>query len=384
VLSADNAPADAVNLVYAHEVNLHQARGDGFNVAMSLKIIPPRNSKTKNLYIRGTYLGVSVDKSCGTDKRSVAKTILKRIEGEIESGEYQKAKTLSPNAPTFLTAAIAYLEAGRRKRYIAKLIKYFGETPLSEINQQWIDKAAVALHPHASPATRNASVYTPVAAILHHAGVEIKVIRPKGAKGRIVTDWLYPEDASAIIVAADQINLRFAALLRVLLYTGLRLGEALAWTWNDLRLDEAAAWTRREKDGVESDVKLRADLVAALRALQPADGQGRVFPFRQGGHLKHVLTRAKLAALGLPCPTRRPVGWRPPDYRLAWVNFHTFRHTWATWMRKFGGLDVKGLVATNNWRDERSASRYAHAVASEEWNRVERLPAVGNIRGVSS
>ena len=92
--------------------------------------------------------------------------------------------------------------------------------------------------------------------------------------------------------------------------------------------------------------------------------------------------RAKLAALGLPCPTRRPVGWRAPDHRLAWVNFHTFRHTWATWMRKYGGLDVKGLVATKNWRDERSASRYAHAVTSEEWSRVERLPSMGNIRGI--
>jgi integrase len=65
-----------------------------------------------------------------------------------------------------------------------------------------------------------------------------------------------------------------------------------------------------------------------------------------------------------------------------WVNFHTFRHTWATWMRRYGGLDTKGLVATRNWRDERSASRYAHAVTSEEWSRVELLPAVGNIRGV--
>ena len=50
-------------------------------------------------------------------------------------------------------------------------------------------------------------------------------------------------------------------------------------------------------------------------------------------------------------------------------------------MRRYGELDTKGLVATRNWRDERSASRYAHAVTSEEWDRVERLPSVGSIRG---
>ncbi len=219
---------------------------------MPLKIIPPRNSKTKNLYIRGTYLGRAVDKSCGTDRRSVARILLKRIEGEIERGEYQvKAVPPKRGAATFMTAAIAYLEAGRRKRYVAKLIKYFGETPLDQLDQDAIDEAAAALHPNAGPGTRNAAVYTPVSAILHHAGVDIKVRRPKGAKGRIVTDWLKPEDANAIISAADQIDIEFATLLRVLLYTGLRLGEVLAWCWDDLRLDEGAAWTRREKDGIE-------------------------------------------------------------------------------------------------------------------------------------
>jgi integrase len=345
-----------------------------------LKITPPRHVRTSHLYIRGSYLGVRVDKSSGTNRRSVAQTILKRIEGEIERGEYQKTKITCKSA-TFLSAAIAYLEAGRRRRYVANLIRHFGETQLDQIDQAAIDAAAVALHPNAGNATRNAAVYTPVSAILHHAGVDLKLRRPKGAKGRIVNDWLRPDDANAIIVAGDQISAEFGTLLRALLYTGLRLGEVLAWTWDDLNLDEGAAWTRREKGGIESDARLRPDLVAALRLLRPADGQGRVFRFHQGGHLKHMLTRAKLAALGLPCPVRRPTGWRLPDNRLFWVNFHSFRHTWASWMRRYGGLDTKGLVATRNWRDERSASRYAHAVMSEEWSRVDRLPGVGTLRG---
>lgn len=349
---------------------------------MSLKIVEGRNSKTKNLYIRGTYLNVAVDQSCRTDRRSVAKSILKRIEGEIERGEYQQTKAPDRPAPTFLSAALGYLETGHRRRYVAKLIKHFGETPLSDIGQTAIDDAAVALHPNAGPGTRNASVYTPVSAILHHAGVDIKLKRPKGGKGRVVTDWLTQEDAFAIIRAADNIGTEFSMLLRVLLYTGIRLGEALALRWEDVNLDEGVAWVRREKDGIASDVRLRPDVVTALRALRPTEAHGRVFRFHQGGHLKHLLTRAKLAALGLPCPVRRPTGWRPADNRFAWVNFHSFRHTWATWMRRYGGLDTKGLVATKNWRDERSAARYAHAVAREEWERVDRLPALGNIRGM--
>jgi hypothetical protein len=37
-------------------------------------------------------------------------------------------------------------------------------------------------------------------------------------------------------------------------------------------------------------------------------------------------------------------------------------------MRRYGRVDLKRLVATGNWRDERSAARYAHAVAAEEWD----------------
>jgi len=43
--------------------------------------------------------------------------------------------------------------------------------------------------------------------------------------------------------------------------------------------------------------------------------------------------------------------------------------------------DTKALVATDNWRDERSAARYAHAVAREEWKRVDDLPALDRKSG---
>jgi hypothetical protein len=91
-----------------------------------LKISATRKSQSKNLYIRGTYLGVAVDQSSRTDKRSVAATILKRIEREIELGEFRKLK---PTTQTFLSAAITYMEAGRRKRYVAKLIRSYLKIP---------------------------------------------------------------------------------------------------------------------------------------------------------------------------------------------------------------------------------------------------------------
>ena len=43
---------------------------------MPLKLVPPRKGKSPNFTIRGSYLGIAVDKSSGTHKRSVAHTVL--------------------------------------------------------------------------------------------------------------------------------------------------------------------------------------------------------------------------------------------------------------------------------------------------------------------
>lgn len=347
---------------------------------MPLKIIAARNKKTKNLYIRGSYLGIAVDRSCRTDRRSVARTTLKRLEAAIERGEYPP-RELPRDAPTFLSAALSYMKAGRPSRYIAPLIRHFSDKPLAEIDQAAIDAAAIAIKPNGTPMNRTAAVYTPVSAILHHAGIAITIKRPKGFKGRTVTDWLVPTDAAGIIAAADQFDREFGTLLFFLLYTGPRIGAALKLLREDVRLEEGRAWARNEKGQPHMDIRLRADLTDRLRELLTSHDNHRVFRWHYGAHLGHLLTRAKLGYLGIKCPTRRPIGWREPPNRLQWVTFHTFRHTWATWMRQ-AGTDVKGLVATGNWRNERSAARYAHAVPRDEWARVEDLPSMGKSRGM--
>ena len=43
-------------------------------------------------------------------------------------------------------------------------------------------------------------------------------------------------------------------------------------------------------------------------------------------------------------------------------------------MRRFGGLDTKGLIATGAWKDRKSADRYEHVVVSEEARKAVLLP----------
>lgn len=345
---------------------------------MPLKLVPPRQGKSPHWTIRGSYLGRNVDASSGAAKRSVAQQALRKIESDIERAAFEtKDAAQAAIGPTFVTAAVAYMDAGRRRRHVAKLIKHFGDMPLRDITQQAIDEAAIAISPNAAPSTRNANVYTPISAILRHAGVKIKIRRPAGAKGNARTAFLTPDDAFAIIRAAYTFDPELALLLQFLLYTGCRIGEALALTWDDISVEHRIARIGLSKNGDPRAMLLREDLCAEM--VTHKGDRRRVFRFVQGGWLKNHLLRAKLAACGLGAP-RRHYGKRVKTaHRLSWVTFHTFRHTWASWMRRYAGSDLQGLVATGNWRDARSAARYAHVVPREEWAKVEQLPTMKKV-----
>ncbi len=343
---------------------------------MPLKLIPPRKGKSPNWTIRGSYLGIAVDRSARTPKKQAAQTELTKLEGEIERGEYP-AKPKQRGAPTFLSAAVAYMKDGGSRRYIKSLIEHFGETMLDDIDQDAIDEAARTMHPAVTAGTRNRAVHTPVSAILHHAGREVTVRRPKGYKGKARTLFLLPPDAFAIIKAATTIDEEMGRLLTFLLYTGCRIGEALALKWERVDLAQRMAYIETSKNDDPRTVRLTQEICGLLEPHQkPA---GKVFRFHQGGHRNTIFLNAKLIACGLSAMKRPKPGQKQvkPPYRYAWVTFHTFCHTWATWMRRFGGADIQGLVATGRWRDERSARRYTHTAAHEEWNRTDLLPSVG-------
>ncbi|MBV9984997.1 site-specific integrase, partial [Bradyrhizobium sp.] len=323
------------------------------------------------------------DRSSRTPKRAVAARERDKLEKAIERGEYPP-KPQPKHAPTFLSAAVAYLKAGGARRGVRRLINHFGEKLLSDIDQDAIDEAAVLLYPNVQPITRNGYVYTPVSAVLHHAGVEITVRRPKGYKGKARTLFLLPPDAFAIIKAADAIDAEMGRLLRFLLYTGCRIGEALALKWERVDLGQRLAYIETSKNDDPRTVKLRQELCDLLEPHRKA--AGKVFRFHQGGHRNFLFLNSKVTACGLPAVKRPKRGERMeiPPYRYSWVTFHTFCHTWATWMRRYGGADVHGLVGTGRWRDPRSAARYTHTAASEEWNRVDVLPSAPGGESVDS
>lgn len=319
---------------------------------MPLRLIKPREGKTPYFAVRGTYLGIRVDRSTKTGKRAVAVKVLAKIERDIERGAFSVK-----GEATFASAATSYMNAGGERKYLRKLLEHFGDKPLRDIGQAEIDGASIKLYPLSTPGTRNRSVYTPISAVMRHAGVRLDLRRPRGAMGGKATAWLWPEQAEAIFAEAEKLDKEFAALLIVLCYTGLRLSEALGLTWDNVRLADGYAYVPETKTGEPRPVFLPPVAVAALACLDQQSGS--VLRFSKSGHLYQLLRVAAFRA-GVDLPERSA--------------FHIFRHTYATWMRRYAGADDTALIATGAWKDKKSVSRYTHAVVSEESKLAALLP----------
>jgi len=320
-----------------------------------LKLIPPKPGRSPNYRIRGTYLGHYLDRSTETGDRRVASRLFAKWKEDIERGAYA-----APDAPTFAGAALTYMNAGGERRFMEPLLLHFGTMPLAHITQDAIDAAAIKLLPMATSATRNRQVYSPVSAVLRRAGVTLVLRRPQGAQGTPRLTFLSPAQAQALLTAAEARNATLGALCIFLLYTGVRLSEALSLAPADVELDAARAFIRDTKNGDPLTVHLPPVVVAALANLE--FGKERVFRLTKAGRLYKLFAEAVEAA-GVPVPER--------------LAFHIFRHTYGAWMRRFAGSDTAGLVATGRWKSRTAAAVYEHADVTEEAMKADMLP-VGN------
>lgn len=328
---------------------------------MSLKLEPPREGKTKFWRIRGRHLGVRVDRSSGAADKKLAQKILREEERRIED-DVKRGRLTKSVGPRFDEAALKYINAGGEERFVLKLSNHFQKIPLSEITQELIDDAALQLYPRASQATRNRQVYTPVSAILKASRVKLALDRPSGSRGVARTFFFEPAEAERLLSVATKNNHEFGIFLTFLLYTGLRLSEALTLQVRHLSLADSRAYIETTKNGLPRSVHLPAPLVATMSAHPRGyDRIGKVFRFGKCGRLYKWLQEAADEAKVII-----------PDG----VSFHAFRHTYGAWMRRFGNLDTSGLVASGAWKSRDAAQRYEHVDVSEAARASDRFPII--------
>lgn len=333
---------------------------------MPLKLV--QRGKSSNWYIRGSIRNIVVDESTGLSDRKAAEEVLAVRAAEILQRSIHGDRAVR----TFADAALSYLQAGGEGVHLKPILKHFGPKKLlSAIDQSAIDDCARKLKPRGAPGTLNRHVYTPIAAVLHHAArkrwCEKPVIaRPTEPAGRV--RWLTYEEADRLIEAASP-HLR--PLVIFLLCTGARLSEALYLDWRQVDLPRGhvallnvEAGGVGTKNGESRGVPLHPRAVAALANLPHR--KGAVFRCPVKGRKARNPT-AEERAYGPPYKRRSGGGGQ---LRSAWASMlkrakisdftpHDCRHTWATW-HYAANKDVASLMALGGWKSLAMVMRYTH------------------------
>jgi integrase len=294
-------------------------------------------------HYRGTVAGRRLRGSCGTAEKAVAQ----RIAAEAESRAW-KSHLDGPGAHiTFAQATLAYLDAEKSTRFIAKIADYWKDTSIREITAGGIKQSAIILYPNAVGATRNRQVIAPTNAIINHAAglgwcSPIKAMRfPVEAKTKqpVTLEW--------VEAFAEQASPHLSALCFFMFGTGARIGEAVALTWGDLNLAKRTAkltglkpkpWTRY--------AHLQPRVVAAIaNIISDRNHDERVFQYHAAGKVKQVWENAvKRAGIERLTP-------------------HCCRHGFATSLLQ-SGIDAKTVAQAGGWKDVGTVMKfYAHAMA---------------------
>lgn len=325
---------------------------------MSLTLVPPNVARRRPYYrVRGTYLGVRVDRSTETSDKTKARQFLKGLETAIERGAFSERPQL-----TLAAAITSYVQAGGENRFLAPILKHFGKGALAaDIDQASADAAAAAIYPTRAMSTRNRQFYTPLLAVLHHAKLTPDITRPRGASGTARTVFLNANEIERVLAEAMREDAEFGALLTVLCYTGLRLSEGLRIRCEDVRLDEQVMICGTTKNGLPRGVYIPPRVVTAL-ANHPRglDRAGKVFRWSKGSALyllaERVYFRAGVDHGGAP--------------------FHVHRHTYGAHMTR-GGAD---LVATGAWKSATAARVYQHFDVTDEARKADAMPGSGALK----
>jgi len=323
---------------------------------MPYRLFPPKAGVTPYWQVRGTEFGIYRKESTRTSKEREAREIMRAWRDEAKRLSVSGTKR---EAVTFASAAISYMQSGRSKLFLAPLIEHFGDTPLDQIGQREVDGASSVLGSNRAPQTNNRLVYTPIIAILRHAGDHRPIRRPRvnGESRRI--EWLKPNDAFRLLGAAGEIEPRLYALLTFLLYTGVRLSEALRLEWSDVDLSRSTATIGRTKNGLPITVHCPPPAMAGLEAIHRDGRTGRVFRITKCGRLYSLLSDASRNA-GVLLPQQSA--------------FHILRHTHITWRRLYAGQDTAALLEVGLHKSPRMVERYTHLDVTEEARKADLLP----------
>lgn len=203
-----------------------------------------------------------------------------------------------------------------------------------------------------SPSTWNRHRNT-ILAILHHAEKIGWMGKPPGIPTRKTpagrTRWLTHQEWARL---EAQLPDHLLAPARFAIATGIRRANVLGLQWCDVDLARKVMWIHPDeaKAGKAIGIPLSAPAIDILRS-------------QIGQHATHVFTYEFRAHGKTERRPMREIGEAYPKAvkraGLTGVNWHTLRHTWASW-HVMNGTPLEVLQKLGGWNSLQMVLRYAH------------------------
>jgi integrase len=293
---------------------------------------------SKSIGVREALTGTTEGRLPDIDAAGLLAT---RVASEIENQHWKRRLDGPQEVLTFAKAAAIYIAGKKPTRFIAPLLKYWGDTKVVDINKGSIRQSAIDIYPTAKPATWNRQVIVPTQAIINHCAesnlcphIKVKRFKFETKEKRPVTlQWL-----EAFCRYAPRPDT--AALALFMFATGARISEALAVQWGDIDFKARSVLIRQTKLGDERRANLPQALLLALANLPR---KAKPFAFARAVSAERSWKRAI-----------KDAGIEP-------LTFHACRHGFATALLR-AGVDVVTIAKLGGWKTPAHVFQtYGHA-----------------------
>jgi integrase len=293
-------------------------------------------------------------------------------EAELAKVQLQLEPTLAaPAGGIVLGEAVDRYLAGKVRKKSVKTDEYhlrrfvaaFGkDTPLAEVTtakiNAWKSERLAAICPQTGKPYSAAAINRPLGVLRHllrlaHEEGQLAMVprirQEKEPQGRL--RWLTQEEIAALLAACQKSrNRQLYAAVVIAINTGLRRAELLELTWDRVDLSRSVIRLELTKNGRRREVPINDTCYSALVSLQPKEA-GRVFSMR---YIRTCYENAVLAA------------------KLDDVDFHTLRHTFASWAMQ-RGVSLPELKELMGHSSISMTMRYAHLAPGHLRSAVSRL-----------